>query len=268
MNQELHLKRMAILITSKCTLKCKLCLSYSPYYDPQRHADLDYLKKAFKSFFSIVDSVDIFTLSGGEPLMHPHLVDIYKMLFLYENQINKSVDMVINSTLLLKEDLLDFLELKKDKIKIILSDYGNGLSPKIDENIELLKNRNITYRISRFNGENLYYDGWIDFTDHSIKWNTLEERDSNASKCMQRVGKYFIINEGEIHCCSRGFWRSYNNIIPKIKGEYVDLLNDDISVEEKQEDLRTMISLTSSESCSRCPGFSNDLPRHYPAEQL
>ncbi|HBI92193.1 MAG TPA: radical SAM protein, partial [Terrisporobacter glycolicus] len=107
------------------------------------------------------------------------------------------------------------------------------------------KKRNIVYRISRFNGDNLYYDGWIDFTDHSIKWNTVEERDSNASKCMQRVGKYFIINEGEIHCCSRGFWRSYNNIIPKIKGEYVDLLNDDISVEEKQKDLRTMISLTS-----------------------
>lgn len=268
MKQELHLKRMGVLITSKCTLKCKLCLAYSPYYKPQRHMDLDYLKKTFKSVFSIMNSADIFTLSGGEPLMHPHLTDIFKMLFEYEGQINDSVNMVTNNTILLKDDLLDFFELKKDKIKIILSDYGNGLSPKIDENIELLKNRNIPYRISKMHGDNLYYNGWLDFTDHSTKWETIEDRDNNASKCIHRVGRYFIINEGEIHCCSRGFWRSYNNIIPKIKGEYVDLLNDEITIEEKREDLRTMLSLPSSESCSRCPGFSNDLPRHYPAEQL
>ncbi len=195
-------------------------------------------------------------------------IDIFKELFKYEEQINDSVNMVINNTIVLSRDLLQFFREKSNKIKIILSDYGNGLSPKFDENQKLLDEYGICYRISKFYGSDMYYDGWLDFTDHTIKWETIEERDSNAMKCIHRTGRYFIVNDGEIHCCSRGYWRSRNGIIKKIKGEYVDLMSKTISIEEKRMDLQNMLSLPSSESCSRCPGFSNELPRFKPAEQL
>ena len=159
-------------------------------------------------------------------------------------------------------------ERNKEKTKIVLSNYGPQLSTKIDTIECEIKERGIPYRISRFFGNNLYYDGWIDFTDHSLKWNNLKERDDNAQKCIHRVGKYFVIDNGELHCCSRSFWRIKQGIIPKIIGEYVPLMDESLSIEEKRKILMEMYDKKSSTSCAYCVGLCNDAKRVAPAQQL
>ena len=193
---------------------------------------------------------------------------ILKGVFKYKEQIKCSVDFVTNGTIEIPDELLDLFELHKEETKVVLSNYGEKLSVKIDSVEEKLRQRGISYRISKFYGENLYYDGWIDFTDHSLKWNTLEKRDCNAQKCVHRVGKYFVINDGELHCCSRSYWRIRNHIIPKVKGEYVPLLDESVSIEEKRKDLIEMFQKKSSTSCAYCVGLCNDAKRVKPAEQL
>lgn len=78
----------------------------------------------------------------------------------------------------------------------------------------------------------------------------------------------FVIYDGELHCCSRSYWRIKNQIIPKVKGEYVPLLDDTISLEEKRRDLIEMNSKKSSSSCAYCVGLCNDAKRVQPAQQL
>ena len=52
---------------------------------------------------------------------------------------------------------------------------------------------------------------------------------------MHRIGKYFVINEGELHGCLRfAFWRMRNNIISKVKGECVPLMDSQITIEQKR----------------------------------
>ena len=225
-------------------------------------------RKVLEAYFKVVDTVETFTITGGEPLLNDKTYDIMEEVYTYDEQILKSVDFVTNGTMMIPNNVLDLFEKHKQKTRVVLSNYGEHLSKKINEVEDELKKRGLTYRISKFYGDNLYYDGWIDFSDHSLKWENESEREKNAQKCLHRVGKYYIINEGELHSCSRGFWRMKNGIIPKKKGEYVPLLDESISFEEKRRDLLTMYGLKSSTSCAHCVGLCNDVPRVTPAQQL
>ena len=262
------IKRTALNITTYCNLKCKHCLAFIPYYDKRFSMTIEEAKRILDIYFQVVDSVEHFTVTGGEPLLNKDCAQILEEVFRCKNQIIGSVDFVTNGTMEIPDDIITILAENRDKTKVVLSNYGENLSIKIGMIEETLKQRNIPYRISKFYGDNLYYDGWIDFSNHDLKWKTIEERDENAQKCVHRVGKYFVINNGELHCCSRSYWRIRQGIIPKIKGEYVPLLDDSISIEEKRQDLIEMFNKKSSTSCAYCVGLCNGVPRVKPAQQL
>lgn len=124
--------------------------------------------------------------------------DVYKILteiYKYSGQIRKSVDFVTNGTLEIPLELLELFEKNKNKTKVVISNYGENLSKKADIIQHELEKREIPFRVSKFYGDNLYYDGWIDFSDHSLKWDTKEKRDENAQKCIPRVGKYIVARD-------------------------------------------------------------------------
>lgn len=267
-SMETVIKRTVLNITTYCNLKCKHCLAFIPYYKERFSMGTEEAEKILKAYFQVVDQVEHFTITGGEPLLNRNVCEILELCSRYFAQITNSLDFVTNGTIMIPDAVLDFFEQYKEKTKIVLSDYGEKLSTEIVNIEKKLKERNINYRISKFYGDDLYYDGWIDFTDHSLKWKTMEERDCNAQKCLHRVGKYFIINEGELHCCSRSFWRMKNGIIPKIMGEYVPLLDDSVSIEQKRQYLMEMLNMKSSTSCAYCVGLVNGVPRVEPAQQI
>lgn len=262
------IKRTALNITTYCNLKCKHCLAFIPYYDKKFIMSIGEAEKILSAYFQVVDSVEHFTVTGGEPLLNKDCAQILEEGYKYENQITGSVDFVTNGTMEIPDDIISVLAKHRDKTKVVLSNYGENLSKKINIIEETLKQNGIPYRVSKFYGNDLYYDGWIDFSNHDLKWKTIEERDQNAQKCVHRVGKYFVINDGELHCCSRSYWRIRQGIIPKIKGEYVPLMDDTISIEEKRQDLIEMFNKKSSTSCAYCVGLCNGVPRVKPAQQL
>lgn len=264
----IDIKRTVLNITTYCNLKCKHCLAFIPYYDKRSSMSAEEAGKVLKAYFQVVDSVEHFTVTGGEPLLNEDCAKILEEVHKYENQITGSVDFVTNGTMEIPDSVMTVLIKYRDKTKVVLSNYGENLSRKIDVIEESLKQNDIPYRVSKFYGDNLYYDGWIDFSNQDLKWKTIEERDKNAQKCIHRVGKYFIIYDGELHCCSRSYWRIRQGIIPKIKGEYVPLIDETISIEEKKQDLIDMFNKKSSTSCAYCVGLCNGVPRVKPAQQL
>lgn len=265
---KININRSVLNVCSFCNLKCKHCLAFIPYYENPRMVRYDEAKEILANYFSVVDSVCHFTITGGEPLLNNDTLKILEEVSKYKKQITKSMDFVTNATLLIPEGILDFFERNQDWVRVVLSDYGPSLSKRIREIESDLNKRKITYRVSKFFGNDLYYNGWIDFSDHSLKWDTVQARDENASKCIHNMGKYFVINDGELHRCSRSFWRMKNGIIPRKKGEYVALLDKGLSLEEKRADLLSMINSSSSTSCAHCVGLRNDVERVIPAQQL
>lgn len=263
-----NIKRTALNISTFCNLKCKHCLAFIPYYKDPHNMTYEEAKKVLKNYFEVVDTVEHFTVTGGEPLLNGDLFDILQETYKYSNQIIDTIDFVTNGTMQIPKQILDLFQENRNKTKVVLSNYGKELSKQIATIKEELEQRQITYRISNFYGDSLYYDGWIDFSDHTLKWKDECERDENAQGCIHRVGKYFVINNGELHCCSRSFWRMKNGIIPKIEGEYVPLMNEEIPLYKKRELLMEMYNKKSSSSCAYCVGLRNDVPRVLPAQQI
>lgn len=262
------IKRTTLTISTFCNLKCKNCLAFIPYYKDPSNMKYEEACLILDTYFKVVDSVEHFTVTGGEPLLNKDVCKILKEVYKYTDQVSGSIDFVTNGTIEIPTELLELFEEHKKRTKIILSNYGSQLSNKIDVIENELKRRGVSYRISKFFGDNLYYDGWIDFSDHSLKWNNRNARDNNAQKCINRVGKYFVINNGELHCCSRSFWRMKQGIIPKRIGEYVPLMDATLSIEEKRKILMEMYEQKSSTSCAHCVGLCNDVERVAPAQQL
>lgn len=266
MKDQIELLRTGFCVSQRCTLKCKLCLAFIPYYKEPKDVSFKEASVILNRYFELVDSVDVFTVTGGEPLLNPDLYDIMKLLYTYSDQITKTVDFVTNGTLDIPDNILMLFTEHVNQTRVVLSDYGE-LSNKIQVIAKKLEERGITYRISNFHGNDLYFDGWIDFRNHDKKIFNIKDRDSHGEKCIHKAGKYYLINEGELHNCSRSYWRMKHGIIPRTEGEFISLL-DDTPVDEKKKNLRHMLEVKSVTSCGYCVGLRNDAPRQYPAEQL
>ena len=81
-------ERTELTITHRCTLKCKLCGAYSPYYSPTPHWRGEELQSYVDKYFEVVDSVEKMTISGGEPFLHPDLPELVKYLNKYKDALH------------------------------------------------------------------------------------------------------------------------------------------------------------------------------------
>ena len=153
-------------------------------------------------------------------------------IYEYSDQIKKTICIVTNGTLVMKEDVLDLLS--AHKTKVVISNYG-ALSPKVALLCYAFEARDIQYRVDNYQGDsNDKYGGWIDYRDNSLKHTSYEAVKEQALNCFWRKGRYYEINCGELHSCARSFWRMHSNIIPKDDSQYIDLLDSEKSINEKR----------------------------------
>lgn len=134
---KVYLKHQNILATTVCNLNCEYCLNYNPYNRQQRHFSLDELKNSVDIYFSHIDRVGFFELTGGEPMLSPVLKDI--VVYIGEHYREK-IDMftiVTNGTVIPDEVLL--LAVKKYGLTIIVDDYTAAMPQSEDKLNELIK---------------------------------------------------------------------------------------------------------------------------------
>ena len=266
----MRIRRTTFVITQKCTLKCKLCLAFMPYYKNPVNTTLEEAERIVNNYFNIVDEVQIFSITGGEPLVNPELVNIIKKVLTYRDKITNTIDIVTNGTLMFRDDLLELLEKNNDKIRIIISNYGKELSTKMSQIEDALVKRDIMYRIQNYASESdeWTYNGWVDFSDHSLKHDTEDKLIEQGKKCIFRLGHYYVINDGELHPCSRQYWRMREGIMEKDEQWYIDLNVKDLDVQSATQKLKQLEETKYLKSCGYCNGVYNGIKRYKPAEQL
>ena len=181
---ETNIKRTVLNITTYCNLKCKHCLAFIPYYDQKFSMSYETAKKILENYFKIVDSVGAFYGTGGEPLLNKDVYPILQEVYKYKAQIKGSIDFVTNGTIEIPDEILDWFEEHKKETKVVLSNYGEKLSVKIDSIEEKLKKRKIVYRVSKFTEMIcIMMDGSILQIIHSsgIRWKREIKMRKNAS---------------------------------------------------------------------------------------
>lgn len=266
---ELFMERVNILVTSACTLNCKLCGSYSPYTEP-KHYPIEKMEQAVERLFTIVTHTKKFTITGGEPFLHPKLHQLLNTLSTYKNQMDV-LEIITNSTLLPNQDFLAAAKDFGEKLYILMDNYGPHLSIKVQELDSLLSMWQIPHLVRGYNENDAYCGGWVDYGPSlKKKYKSQEEIEALFAKCAQPQKLKFIFaiaDDGIMYpdtqyqkCKELGLVDNYD--------EYVDLFDESLSIEEQRQKIRHLYHVKKLSACVYCNGMCDDSTRVVPAEQL
>ena len=250
------------MVTEACTLKCKLCLAYVPYYRTHTSMTILDMKKVLARYFSIVDEVEKMSVTGGEPLLNPQINDMLLEIFKYSEQITKEIILITNGTIALSDETLNVMS-GNDKLKIIVNNYGT-LSIYAEENYHKLCENGINAIL--YNEDNRY--GWIDCRDHSLKHESIEAKERQTSQCAFFQGKKYVINRGKLYTCTRAAYRIQEGVIPYTDEAYIDLLDDVYPIEVQKEKLLKLLDAKFTIFCAYCDGLTENSKKYKAAEQL
>ncbi len=262
MDKTLYVHQCALIVSLRCTLSCKLCLVYAPYYQKPQDYTLAEVTKSVHSFFSLVDSVGTLNIQGGEPLMHKDLPAIVQEVASYKNRIGKIL-LTTNGTLLPSDNLLEVLKNHRESVQVNISDYGPALSAKVEQLVEILAADDIAYRVIPYHGEDMHFGGWLDFTDHTYKHQTEDDLIANARECGYRKDGNLAIRLGELYMCYRVARRVELGIVKKNELSYVDMYSDK-SIIEKRQNIQDILNAPYTPACAYCVGKRKEA-KHYPA---
>jgi organic radical activating enzyme len=264
---------IVVLLSTLCNLKCKNCLTFTPHQARARNFPKDGIKSDIARFFQIFDAIHLEHLDfgGGEPLLHPDLVEIVKWtLDNYGDRITQ-LRVLTNGTIKLPEELLT---LAKDgggggRVFFLIDDYGEKLSPNAAYNAAALKERGIPHRVNVYHGSEQYFGGWIDFGDLSYKNYSGEQLEKLRLECsdlfsespisQEKPSDHLHIKDGKIFTCD--IQQVGAKHIPLLPGEYVDLRTGEDAAVMREHLLNFKQGII--EHCKYCTVFRRETHPQY-----
>ena len=129
---EQHLCMPIVEITSRCNLDCPICIA-----DAGRNWDmtLEQFDELVKNLIIAESQIDVFNISGGEPLMHPQILDIIDNALSHPEIVRVSIS--TNGLLLLNKPSL--VQQLKDR-NVVISLQFDGFD---DKAYEILRGRKL-----------------------------------------------------------------------------------------------------------------------------
>lgn len=131
-------------VTDSCNLNCKGCLFASNMTQGLQHVNLERLEKDAKRMSEIFYDIPWIRILGGEPLMHPNIIEIfqiYRRFFL-----DSEIDLCTNGLLIpkMKKEFWDCV--KENRVSIHISGY-KPVYQLLDRLDAILKEQGIPYVI-------------------------------------------------------------------------------------------------------------------------
>lgn len=223
------LNHTLVILTDQCTLNCKQCGHLVPYYKKPQHYEKHQIIQSIKNLANSVDRIELLSLLGGEPLLHPDLVEICREISKISNI--KYIRIVTNGTIVPSNETLN--EIKHSITYFSVSDYGKYSFNK-HELLERLTENDILFEVQ---GENT---NWFPiFIPQKNK--TQEESLRKYQTCVWGRGCSAVQN-GEFHICNYSATGMRLGYIPKEESDYVDLLNNELMLDELKLEVKRLIN--------------------------
>lgn len=235
-------------VTEICSLNCKDCSAFMPYYEQPKHYKKEDLFNMIDTLAEVFDSIGELRFLGGEPLLHP---DIFELIAYAESKETFfTVSIVTNGTILPKKEQLE--RIKAKHFSMLVSDYGD-LSKKQDELKAMLHALEIPFTIPFTVKE----ENWVENTGVMYRNETPEALEHIFSDCIF-VNCFAMLDWKIFHCTflkSAHFLKS----VPASEIEFATLIDDTKSRSEIKRELRRYIHETKCvKACNWCPGKSCD----------
>ncbi|MCX6727161.1 MAG: radical SAM protein, partial [Candidatus Shapirobacteria bacterium] len=144
---KLFLRSVDIIVTEKCSLRCKECSNLMRYYKNPKDTDLKELIGDVDRLCSIVDEINEVRVLGGEPFMYKEVHLIIEKL-IDELKVKKIV-IYTNGTIIPRDEQLEYL--KNNKVFFIVTNYGE-LSRNLDALTKKLMRNKIAFYVQKVGG--------------------------------------------------------------------------------------------------------------------
>jgi organic radical activating enzyme len=273
-------RRVAVIVTQHCNLRCKLCAIAAPYYKEKYHPALDYLYTEIDRLFEIA-KWRLIEFSGGEPLLRSDLPQVVSHMRDYLSDVEE-VRIVTNGTMTPDDALVAALSSLNGKAYVIVDDYGEGLSPNAETAYEKLTANGIQAELRNYTADNPHCGGWVDFGIVEQNRNKVEQSRAEQSRAEQsraeqslcirrRKENQMYVNtviDGVLTVCGhfhtiRDF-RSYD--LPL--SHYVDIFDNGVSIGEIRARIADGYTADWFDACKYCNGLTENSKRYIPAEQF
>ncbi len=228
-----------LVLTEKCSLKCKDCSNLMQFYSKPIDEDFDELIASIDTFLTTVDYVHEIRLIGGEPLMYKKIDLVINHLLTYNNY--NRINIYTNGTIVPNEQKLDIF--KNAKIFFDISDYGKH-SRNLDRLIEQLDKRNISY-------DSKFVSSWQDCGRIVKTDRTDEENKAVFGNCCENQG--LTILHGKLYLCPFSAHATNLKAIPLSPVDIIELnIQDKIQLKEQIKSL--YFDTEFLEACRACNG--------------
>lgn len=204
---KVSISSLDVHITTHCTLKCKDCSHFIPYYNQNDNFTLtfDEFKKNIDAILKHIDRIYNLNILGGEPFLNKEIVEILD----YANKKKqiKAIRIHTNGTIVPDDEILEKIkELKK--VTVYISNY------KSNKTIKILKNEELIAKLKEY------------------KIHTQVEKEVRFWKKMARINLEQNLSESDLannyyYCASKDcVLLSKNKIYPCAPAKYIELISD------------------------------------------
>jgi len=237
----LQLKCIDIMITEKCSMKCKDCANLMQYYIKPENADIEILFKSIDRLMSAIEHLYEFRVLGGEPFMNKDINKVINKLKTYKNFSN--IVIYTNATIIPKNENLTCLQ--SEKVTLEITNYGESLSKNHDKIVEIYKQKNINYR-TKDPGE------WTESGKIKFYKRSKEELQRTFDNCC--VKNTTTLMDGVLYRCPYAANATKLKAVPLVNEEVVHLKENKSIQETKKEINKFFNSNKPITACSFCGG--------------
>lgn len=212
---KIFLKQIEVIVTNRCSLKCKKCAAGIQYFEKPTEFNPDLLIKDYDRMLELIDWVDRIVIIGGEPFLYKDLDKILDGIYQNINTYSKvgGIKIITNGTVVPSEKVLDTIS-KYDTI-VWISDYGRQ-SRNIGELIDVLRRKKISYSV-------LNIQEWSDviqLNDSCCVQTSKQLLERRKNGCVTRCR---TLAGGRFYLCSLLKSMDYLEITPFDKENYIDI---------------------------------------------
>jgi hypothetical protein len=239
--ERLTVPSVDLMITEKCSMKCRDCSNLMQYYEHPENGDLQEMYAMIDGLCAQMDELYEFRVIGGEPFMHKELHLVVEHACAIEKV--QKVSIFTNATIMPREH--QWAALRHPKVRLFITDYDE-LSRNRQKLIAELERQEIAYVSEKANG-------WTDCASLEKHNRTVKENEAIWNACCAK--NLATLADGRLYRCPFAANAAKLKATPDYKEDY--LVVADTSREQVRSFLRdkTMI-----ETCDHCNGRSYGAP--------
>lgn len=261
---KVYFSSISFLPSTACNLKCRYCLNFNPFAKRFYVRKWETLTADIDAFFSCVDHIMLFHVSGGEPMLYEHTADLIEYIDKRYGDKIDTLRLVTNGTVVPPQEVLE--KLSNCNVEITVDDYREAV-PQYVDTFESVIRKLDEYKIRHYVNR---VDSWIDLAPERTDFSSWSDEKliEHRTKCNQ---SWQELRDGKLYNCN---YAAYAAVAGIAGGDDLEEAFDlkSFSEQHKKELVEFRLGYTErgyTNFCKKCRGFTvENSEKRKPAEQV